>query len=521
MRHGSSKRGAAAGLVALSLAGCQLFSGLNRLDTGELGGDGGGGQGPVETCNARSYVNRAATGAGDGTSWEDAFVTLSEALEHAQGCAALTEVWVAQGVYVPGASSNDSFALRDNLAIYGGFAGDESSLDERDWQGRPTILSGDVGGDDATDDGVVWAPADIVGENALHVIVADSSTKTAVLDGFTITGGHAAGVDEVGRGAGLLARGETPSPTLQNLAFVGNVAAVAGGGMAISGGAASLTDVSFSGNAGEDGGGLYVDGGEIELTRVTVGGNEASISGGGIVCAACTLTAAGVVVNDNRAGVHGGGLDQRGGASTWSQSQLRGNQASGSGGAIHLSEGGELSAESSLIAGNLANLGGGLHHASGTAALVNVTFGGNEAMAGGALYVVTSASAVELLNCIVFGNGAQATVEPPHSASIGYDDTAGTLARISYSIVEHSFPTADFNPELGVDGGNNLDADPDFANPLPSGQVPSAAGDYVVDAASAAVDKGNANLAALELDLAGNPRVQGSNIDIGAYEVQP
>lgn len=514
------RRSSWAGLVALSLAGCQLFSGLNRLDTRD-GGGGGGGQGPVETCVARSYVNHAATGAGDGTSWEDAFVTLTDALEHAAGCAALTEVWVAESVYVPGTSSNDSFALRDNLAIYGGFGGDESSMDERDWQGRPTILSGDIGGDDVTDGGVVRAAADIVGENALHVVVADGSTKTAVLDGFTITGGRAAGVDEVGRGGGLLARGETPSPTLQNLAFVGNAAAVAGGGMAILRGAATLTDVGFSGNTSDDGGGLYVEGGEIALTRVTVAGNEANIRGGGIVCAACNLSATGVAVHDNRAGVDGGGLDQRGGASTWSQSQLRGNHASGSGGAIHLSEGGELSVESALLAGNLANLGGGLHHASGTATLVNVTFGGNEAMAGGGLYVVTSASAVELQNCIVFDNHAQAPAGAPHSASIGYDEPAGSLVLISYSIVEHAFPTPDFNSGLGIDGGQNLDVDPAFTNPLPSGQVPSTAGDYAVDAASPAVDSGNANLAALELDLAGKPRVQGSNIDIGAYEVQP
>ena len=56
-----------------------------------------------------------------------------------------------QGTYKPTETSdfNASFTIsKDNLKIYGGFAGTESTLAERNLNANSTILSGDLAGND-------------------------------------------------------------------------------------------------------------------------------------------------------------------------------------------------------------------------------------------------------------------------------------------------------------------------------------------------------------------------------------
>ena len=94
------------------------------------------------------YVDADATGAGDGSAWADAFTDLQPALE-----AALSgdQIWVAAGTYTPSLESDPddprsaSFQMKNGVAIYGGFAGGETELEQRDWVNNPTILSGDIG----------------------------------------------------------------------------------------------------------------------------------------------------------------------------------------------------------------------------------------------------------------------------------------------------------------------------------------------------------------------------------------
>ncbi|MCA9286779.1 MAG: hypothetical protein KDA22_16260, partial [Phycisphaerales bacterium] len=95
------------------------------------------------------FVDASAAPRGDGRTWATAFDSLEV------GIAALvageaTELWVAQGTYVPtepsepGTPRSVQFVLPAGGTIYGGFAGDEQSLEERDWTSHPTILSGDL-----------------------------------------------------------------------------------------------------------------------------------------------------------------------------------------------------------------------------------------------------------------------------------------------------------------------------------------------------------------------------------------
>src|SRR5262245_39888750 len=97
----------------------------------------------------RLYVNASAAAGCDGLSWATAYNKLQDALSEANSSATVSEIWVAQGTYYPdegvGITDNDrskSFNLKSGLAIYGGFEGNETELDQRSW--APTILSGEI-----------------------------------------------------------------------------------------------------------------------------------------------------------------------------------------------------------------------------------------------------------------------------------------------------------------------------------------------------------------------------------------
>jgi hypothetical protein len=94
---------ALAALLALALA----LSGLFTL--------------PMRSYAARTivYVDAGASGAGDGSSWADAYPSLHDALA---GAAFDTEIWVAAGTYTPtsGTDRTATFLLKDGVAIYGG-----------------------------------------------------------------------------------------------------------------------------------------------------------------------------------------------------------------------------------------------------------------------------------------------------------------------------------------------------------------------------------------------------------------
>jgi hypothetical protein len=121
------------------------------------------------------FVNDDVVG-GDGSSWASAFNDLQDALATAT---AGDEIWVAAGTYKPTTDGNReiSFNLESGVSLYGGFAGTETDLDERDWEVNSTVLSGDIG-----------VPGSVV-DNSYHVVYASGITGVT-LDGLTITGGN-------------------------------------------------------------------------------------------------------------------------------------------------------------------------------------------------------------------------------------------------------------------------------------------------------------------------------------------
>ena len=230
--------------------------------------------------NNRAYVNANATGANNGTTWADAFTNLQSALAITGNCG-ITEIWVAAGTYKPTATidRNISFVMNINLAIYGGFNGTETLLSQRDWGTNVTILSGDIDGDNT------------IANNAYHVTSGSGTNSTALLDGFTITGGNAicTGACGVGGqwGGGML--NISGSPTVTNCIFSSNIAAQFGGGMANINSSPIITSCIFLGNSyslvisePHAGGGMFNQGSSPVLVNCIFSGNSAGSAGGGM-----------------------------------------------------------------------------------------------------------------------------------------------------------------------------------------------------------------------------------------------
>ena len=125
----------------------------------------------VPRAQAQIYVDADANGASDGSSWTDAYTNLQDALSIATGT---DQIWIAAGTYTPtvpldaGDARTATFYIsgdQDGLTIYGGFAGTETALSERDLVANKTLLSGDLNGDDTS--------GGDNSENAYHVLVFD------------------------------------------------------------------------------------------------------------------------------------------------------------------------------------------------------------------------------------------------------------------------------------------------------------------------------------------------------------
>ena len=96
------------------------------------------------TSAAPVYLKADATGACDGTSWQDAWTHVTDAVTNA--IAGDGVLYVAQGVY----TFDERFTVSSDLAIYGGFEGASmaETPETRNTAAHPTVFSGDVGGDD-------------------------------------------------------------------------------------------------------------------------------------------------------------------------------------------------------------------------------------------------------------------------------------------------------------------------------------------------------------------------------------
>jgi len=478
------------------------------------------------------YAAPVALGSGDCSSWENA-CTLQTALQLATPG---EEIWVQQGIHkpAPDAARDATFQLESGVALYGGFAGTETTREQRDFVANVTVLSGDIDGNDLTGPtGVVTTTAHIRGANSYHVVTGSSVDSSAVLDGFVITAGQANGEIPNNNGGGML--NNYSGPTLENITFSGNLAIHDGGGMAnynCSG--LTLTKVTFSGNqAGFDGGGLYSNACRLmRVMRATFIDNIADNDGGGMKNYASDPLITDAVFIHNAASYGGGlfnGFNELGNPVLMNV-VFSGNQASEGGGMMgyyHSSP----TLTNVIFSGNRSTLGGGgmrnWNHNSPI--LTNVTFAGNSTGTEGSAIYNGDGSNPLLQNVIAWNNESG----NPGPAIFNDDAYEPCTPAIRFSLVQGCNPGGVWNSVCGANNGNNLpDADPLFVAPQPAGNAPTAAGNYRLQTASPAINAGDnaadldgtgpltATLSAVPSDLDGNPRIVNTAVDLGAYEHQ-
>ena len=425
------------------------------------------------------HVDDDATGGqNNGTSWDDAFTDLQDALVAA---GAADEIRVAGGRYVPSelTDPNDprsaTFQLISGVGLYGGYAGlsDPNDPEARDFELYETILSGDIGLPDDPND------------NAYHVVTGSGTDAAAILDGFTITGGNEP-FGWPGGGAGM--RNEGGSPTVRRCEFRENWAYYGGAGIFNTDSSATIIDCVFRNNSAYVGAGVcnYYANNPVVVNCAFVGN---SVGPGGEGGAAYNLQT---------------------GTSTIINSTFSGNSSVGGGGAL-------------------------TSEYTGPTALINCTFAQNtcENGTGGAIRVY--AASLSLENCILWGNSAPPDQGPQLSLS-----GAAATASLSYTDIEGGLAEIYVCGDCGVDWQNgNINADPLFVH-ADDGDVHLRRGSPCIDAADNGsvpddeydIDGDDDTTEPIPLDLDGNPRFVDDAcaddtgdgtppiVDMGAYELQ-
>ena len=324
---------------------------------------------------ATIYVDTDATGARDGTSWSNAFTDLNQALAVA---ATNREIWVAEGRYMPGTQRTNTFALRKNTQLYGGFSGNETSRDQRNWQAHVTVLSGDLHGDDA---GFVHNT-----DNALHVITCTNVAVT--LDGVTVSGGNA---DTSATGGGGVILQGASNVVFRNCVWTNNAATAAGGAVEALASTVVFDNCDFVANVSADSGGaLDAHGGALTLTGCHFTTN-AAVSGGAFASSQAVVTVVGSRLVGNRAALRGGAASVVGGTVDFANVAFGGNRAGTDGGALYLAGGAQGTVRRCTLADNGAmNRAGAAFHASGSAVYEDVILWSNMSNVGSGGSLVAS-----------------------------------------------------------------------------------------------------------------------------------
>jgi len=442
---------------------------------------------------------------GDGSTWSLAYDSLTDALLIAGPG---DQIWVADGEYVPEipVGRNATFLIPDGVQLFGGFVGNEQSIDQRgDPLSPAAILSGEFN----------------ASNNTYHVVTFAGVGSDTVLDGFTITSGIADGPLTADiRGAGIYSTDS--SPRLLNLIVENCLSDGSGAGIYLAGTTAApveITDCFIRENAGLLGGGIYTRV-ETIISNTEFTRNTANDGGAIAIFGSSTYLIDNCLFLENTASATLGGavlirLSQNSASSVIELCEFRANTAPLVG-AISYTEKGEhritsskfyanissftgasavefnadnldsiLTIENSVFTGNTANANSGTVTGSGDGQffIIGSTFTQNAASTGvgsGAILVLQGEMTVD--NCILWNNSGPISGQED---SIYYAPSATLL--VNRTIVQGLRPFT-----FGPPGVDNIDANPLFVDANGLDNIPGTPDDNVrLGEGSPAIDRGS------------------------------
>jgi len=267
------------------------------------------------------YVDGSRTIVGSGISWDSAFNSIQDAISNEEVQDG-DEIWVKAGRY----NLTESIVVNKSIHIYGGFSGDETMRNQRDWVNNESIIDGQS-----------------IVDHCISILNAD-----AKIDGFTISGGYSDGGGTAYFGGGLIALDS--APIISNCIFEDNYAQMGGAGLdtwnsspiiiscifrrnvSVAGGAirfrdsfVTITDSIFEDNisSGDNpkGAGVYAWNTTITVRHTEFLNNISNGIGGGFSAINGDVTLEDCVFSGNRA-VNGGAISNDGAELTISNCKL-------------------------------------------------------------------------------------------------------------------------------------------------------------------------------------------------------
>ncbi len=502
------------------------------------------------------FVNKAANGSNDGSSWGNAFKELSTALPLAQHG---DEIWVAKGHYLPYIEGvTNTFNMISGIELLGGFAGWEANKSQRNIAANETILRCQYM---VAQNGEIFPPY-----NVLYATVTDSNT---VIDGFLIqnmlsgpfNGEPCADDQHKCYGGGIFMYSPSPDMTtfltINNCRFVdGNCCDAGGGAFGVNfsegTGGFTIKNCEFDGNYAIEGGAFHIVIGTAPQLKMLVDScsfhdNHAEFVAVGVIYnynANIDFTVSNSIFLNNQAKNNGGVFCQSGAGKTPVKfinckfiSNFAGNIFTGQpgvGGALSgrnvyvkdclfkkngAFEGGAINAdylkiENSLFIDNFGTWKGGAIRCYANNCLTNCTFINNLTTYRGAGIYSGGAgiSNDTIINCIFLGN--------KNNGESNWMSTNGANQYIANSYIDTdncNTAIAGFQPWDTLICGANM-----FFNIDPMIRD-TALGDYRLQGCSPLLNQGDSawvSRLSIFRDFAGNNRWLDGVPDIGAYETQ-
>lgn len=408
------------------------------------------------------------------------------------------QVWVMAGTYKPttgghpvngggGDPRNYRFIVNRIVSVYGGFVGTETALNQRPSMSvtvpSGTTLSGDIGTPNNTADNTVTL-----------IDVTDRVSNSFIIDGFVLTSCNSNSTVS-GRSLNGAIRNTGDRSTIRNYWFVNNNNAQNGGAIA-SVSTAIIENCRFESNTALQGGAIYSSSFLKVINSVFVS-NTAS-QGGAIASVASTFSSSSPPNFIN--------CSFQRNVSTYLPTFSGFSIIAGGGGVMYSEQSSQttLGAEftnCSFQGNRISSTTNGAGTFTGSGALLFVKGGSGSGTNG-----------VTLRNCVLFGNPGSttffqvnsngqfgSTFFPEIRNSLGEPSVMGTSVNNNLSTTTNPFSSTtstqlrDCSP--AIDAGDNS------APELLQGSWPS--------------------FTPITTDLAGNPRISGGTVDMGAYETEP